>query len=179
MSSSDQSERFPCSICGKSYLRKRHLQRHMRDECIGIPPRFHCELCPSKFRRKYHLVRHLSSKHGQVMPSQNSLIQQRNTGSSGVKSDNGSADEICENNLQIKSILDKFSVEALMMKQENFQSSDTATPPTSMLNVLGNVGNDMPLNDLNVPDYAQLGLHQTFQNLKNLFVNYSLNNVSN
>ncbi|KAL9913391.1 longitudinals lacking isoform 4-T4 [Glossina fuscipes fuscipes] len=56
--------RFSCGICGKSYLRKRHLQRHSRDECIGIPPRFNCELCPSRFRRKYHMVRHLVSKHG-------------------------------------------------------------------------------------------------------------------
>lgn len=57
-------ERFACAVCGKSYLRKRHLQRHMRDECIGIPPRFSCDLCPSRFRRKYHMVRHLTSKHG-------------------------------------------------------------------------------------------------------------------
>ncbi|XP_055919145.1 longitudinals lacking protein, isoforms H/M/V isoform X7 [Eupeodes corollae] len=57
-------DRFPCSVCGKSYLRKRHLQRHMRDECIGIPPRFKCDLCPSRFRRKYHMVRHMTSKHG-------------------------------------------------------------------------------------------------------------------
>ncbi|CAD7014696.1 unnamed protein product [Ceratitis capitata] len=59
-----EEERYPCPICGKSYLRKRHLQRHMRDECIDIPPRFSCDLCPSRFRRKYHMVRHLTSKHG-------------------------------------------------------------------------------------------------------------------
>ncbi|GAB0096963.1 longitudinals lacking protein, isoforms J/P/Q/S/Z [Sergentomyia squamirostris] len=63
-----ESQRFFCNVCDKSYLRKRHLQRHMRDECIGIPPRFNCSLCPSKFRRKYHLVRHLNSKHGIVTP---------------------------------------------------------------------------------------------------------------
>uniref|UniRef100_A0A182M9G8 C2H2-type domain-containing protein n=1 Tax=Anopheles culicifacies TaxID=139723 RepID=A0A182M9G8_9DIPT len=57
-------QRFRCAVCDKSYLRKRHLQRHMRDECIGIPPRFHCDHCESKFRRKYHLVRHMLSKHG-------------------------------------------------------------------------------------------------------------------
>lgn len=62
-------ERFPCNVCGKSYLRKRHLQRHMRDECIGIPPRFKCDLCPSRFRRKYHMVRHMTSKHGIPPPS--------------------------------------------------------------------------------------------------------------
>ena len=27
-----QTERFPCATCGKSYLRRRHLQRHTRGE---------------------------------------------------------------------------------------------------------------------------------------------------
>ncbi|XP_034106076.1 longitudinals lacking protein, isoforms H/M/V isoform X8 [Drosophila albomicans] len=72
----DPHERFPCAVCNKSYLRKRHLQRHMRDECIGIPPRFNCEFCSSRFRRKYHMVRHLVSKHG-IPPS----IAQQTTGS--------------------------------------------------------------------------------------------------
>jgi uncharacterized Zn-finger protein len=157
-------ERFSCSVCGKSYLRKRHLQRHTRDECVNIPPRFHCELCPSKFRRKYHLVRHMASKHGQIMPT---TPQQKH--SIAVK------EEILENNRDIKNILDKFSVEALMMKQDNFQPSDLPL----MISNAASVGSDMPLNDLNIPDYSQLGLQQTFQNLKNLFVNYSLNNVSN
>lgn len=58
---------------------------------------------------------------------------------------------------------DKFSVEALMMKQENFQATQDFPP----------------LNEMNSDSFAQLGLQQTFQNLKNLFVNYSLNNVSN
>lgn len=58
---------------------------------------------------------------------------------------------------------DKFSVEALMMKQENFQATQDFPP----------------LSEMNSDTFAQLGLQQTFQNLKNLFVNYSLNNVSN
>lgn len=68
-------ERFFCMVCGKNYLRKRHLQRHMRDECIGIPPRFECEFCPSKFRRKYHLVRHLNSRHGDMVTKENTGIK--------------------------------------------------------------------------------------------------------
>lgn len=68
-------ERFFCMVCGKNYLRKRHLQRHMRDECIGIPPRFECEFCPSKFRRKYHLVRHLNSRHSDMITKENTGIK--------------------------------------------------------------------------------------------------------
>jgi hypothetical protein len=68
------------------------------------------------------------------------------------------------NNLLLNN-LDKFSVEALMMKQENFPAALTL---------------EQSLNDINNDaSIAQLGLQQTFQNLKNLFVNYSLNNVSN
>lgn len=70
----ENGERFFCLVCGKNYLRKRHLQRHMRDECIGIPPRFECEFCPSKFRRKYHLVRHLNSRHSESITGENSGI---------------------------------------------------------------------------------------------------------
>lgn len=64
---------------------------------------------------------------------------------------------------------DKFSVEALMMKQEN------ALPVIS--NVIGAEQFAHEMN--NGEQFAHLGLQQTFQNLKNLFVNYSLNNVSN
>lgn len=69
----DNGQRFFCTVCDKSYLRKRHLQRHMRDECIGIPPRFQCSMCTSKFRRKYHLVRHLNSKHAVIVTKENEL----------------------------------------------------------------------------------------------------------
>lgn len=63
---------------------------------------------------------------------------------------------------------DKFSVEALMMKQENLPAITSA------------LGQDhAALTDTGDIAFAQLGLQQTFQNLKNLFVNYSLNNVSN
>ncbi|XP_068146139.1 longitudinals lacking protein, isoforms H/M/V isoform X7 [Drosophila tropicalis] len=81
-------ERFHCAVCNKSYLRKRHLQRHMRDECIGIPPRFNCEFCSSRFRRKYHMVRHLVSKHG-IPPA----IAQQTTGS-GSRTSSTSRDSL-------------------------------------------------------------------------------------
>uniref|UniRef100_A0A1B0DAM6 C2H2-type domain-containing protein n=1 Tax=Phlebotomus papatasi TaxID=29031 RepID=A0A1B0DAM6_PHLPP len=92
-----ESQRFFCNVCDKSYLRKRHLQRHMRDECIGIPPRFNCSLCPSKFRRKYHLVRHLNSKHGIVTPKMESTGNSSgNEGGGGSGMNNGSMQEDME-----------------------------------------------------------------------------------
>lgn len=72
-------------------------------------------------------------------------------------------------NREISNVLmnnfDKFSVEALMMKQENLPAIQSAL-----------AAQDPENGDIT---FAQLGLQQTFQNLKNLFVNYSLNNVSN
>lgn len=55
--------RYPCGVCGKSYLRKAHLKRHTRNECIGVPPKFCCDLCPSKYRRNEDLKRHLAKVH--------------------------------------------------------------------------------------------------------------------
>ncbi|XP_021699977.1 longitudinals lacking protein, isoforms H/M/V isoform X5 [Aedes aegypti] len=102
----NSGQRFQCTVCDKSYLRKRHLQRHMRDECIGIPPRFNCDHCDSKFRRKYHLVRHMASKHGVQMDKM--------IGSSlhSIKNEN----EYCKPSANEGD--NKFSVDALMMKQE-------------------------------------------------------------
>jgi hypothetical protein len=92
-----------------------------------------------------------------------------------VKSDKPTIKKELSDNREISNLLmnnfDKFSVEALMMKQENLPAISS---------VLG--GQDgATLADMNNGDvaFAQLGLQQTFQNLKNLFVNYSLNNVSN
>ena len=121
----NSNERFPCGVCGKSYLRKRHLQRHMRDECIGIPPRFSCDLCPSRFRRKYHMVRHLTSKHGippaiaqQANGGSNSSMHQR--ASEGARSaDGGSVGSGCDSPLP----------ENLCMKKEHYENENNAPSP--------------------------------------------------
>lgn len=178
--------RFPCAVCNKSYLRKRHLQRHMRDECIGIPPRFHCEICPSKFRRKYHLVRHLSSKHNipKIFNSSSSITLTqinnqmlaspstegiRTPNSAHIKSDTDN--ENIESNIlpSAASNADRFSVEALMMKQEPVESGpiDFSYP-----HVPGIVMEE----DVKAQTDS---LQRTFQNLKYLFVNYAMNNVPN
>lgn len=111
---SEPSERFFCPICSKSYLRKRHLQRHMRDECIGIPPRFHCDICPSKFRRKYHLVRHLHSKHGIIPPK---LNESSSSSSITTKQEYNAEDSVVNNSFNNSN---RLSVDALLIK-ENFE----------------------------------------------------------
>lgn len=103
-----KNERFPCQVCGKSYLRKRHLQRHMRDECIGIPPRFSCELCPSKFRRKYHMVRHIQSKHSGT-PQALQLTSIKEECGGNVTGGNGNLSENYENDMAAAAALAAFS----------------------------------------------------------------------
>lgn len=117
-------ERFPCSVCGKSYLRKRHLQRHMRDECIDIPPRFSCDLCPSRFRRKYHMVRHLVSKHG--IPT--AIAQQAPSNSGGAKGYRKSG----ENNVSYASSARNGNgavPENLSLKRERYNSENMPHSP--------------------------------------------------
>lgn len=61
--SDDISSTFRCSRCGKQYLRKRTLQRHMRYDC-GTEPRFSCSVCGLRVRRRYALTSHLVAVHG-------------------------------------------------------------------------------------------------------------------
>lgn len=55
--------RFYCNVCGRNYLRKPNLMRHMRNECIGVPPKFPCQYCTVKYRRKEDLMHHTKTKH--------------------------------------------------------------------------------------------------------------------
>lgn len=154
----------------------------MRDECIGIPPRFHCEYCPSKFRRKYHLVRHLSSKHGipKMFNMTNAVtLTQLPQSFNGPSTPSTVKSETDNENIDTKSNViqtpmatnaDRFSVDALMMKQE-----------VPDLNVPLDFSNTSTFDDelghkVQQPDYT---LQRTFQNLKYLFVNYAMNNVPN
>lgn len=120
-------------------------------------------MCPSKFRRKYHLVRHLSSKHGIILTN-------TTTGSKSNKNEKKDIIENSEVNNLLMNNFEKFSVEALMMKRENDPVTASSFIGQDHLNI-NDINNDISI--------AHLGLQQTFQNLKNLFVNYTLNNVSN
>ena len=66
----DGDQRYYCNVCGRNYLRKANLVRHVRHECIGVPPHFNCNICSAKYRRKEDLVRHIRTKHN-MMPTHN------------------------------------------------------------------------------------------------------------
>ncbi|XP_037811812.1 longitudinals lacking protein, isoforms H/M/V isoform X4 [Lucilia sericata] len=125
------TERFPCAVCGKSYLRKRHLQRHMRDECIGIPPRFSCDLCPSRFRRKYHMVRHLTSKHGipPAIAQQTTGNSNRNNSTALKEEGEGAVGGLLAENLTLNHVnlgnCDNGLPENLTMRKENYEHEPT------------------------------------------------------
>lgn len=53
---------FACFQCGRSYIRKDSLQRHLNYEC-GIEPQFQCPFCPQKCKRKAHQIRHITRQH--------------------------------------------------------------------------------------------------------------------
>ncbi|XP_061388714.1 zinc finger protein 816-like [Musca vetustissima] len=63
---SGTEQRYPCHVCGKSYLRKGHLKRHINNECIGIAPKYVCDRCPSRYKRSEDLRRHLLKAHNVV-----------------------------------------------------------------------------------------------------------------
>lgn len=53
---------FPCDKCGRIYIRKDSLQRHLQWEC-GKEPQFQCPFCPQKCKRKAHQIRHIRRQH--------------------------------------------------------------------------------------------------------------------
>lgn len=53
---------FPCDKCGRTYIRKDSLQRHLQWEC-GKEPQFQCPFCPQKCKRKAHQIRHIRRQH--------------------------------------------------------------------------------------------------------------------
>lgn len=56
--------RFYCNICGRNYLQKRHVRRHIRYECINVPPHYHCANCSKHYRQSNALLHHIRQKHG-------------------------------------------------------------------------------------------------------------------
>lgn len=53
---------YPCDRCGRTYVRKDSLSRHLQWEC-GKEPQFQCPFCPQKCKRKSHQLRHIQRQH--------------------------------------------------------------------------------------------------------------------
>ncbi|XP_015516483.1 longitudinals lacking protein, isoforms F/I/K/T isoform X8 [Neodiprion virginianus] len=53
---------FACSKCGRCYMRKDSLQRHVQWEC-GKEPQFQCPFCSQRCKRKAHWLRHIRRQH--------------------------------------------------------------------------------------------------------------------
>lgn len=53
---------FACVQCGRNYIRKDSLTRHLTYEC-GKDPQFQCPFCPQKCKRKAHQMRHIRRQH--------------------------------------------------------------------------------------------------------------------
>ncbi|XP_034250889.1 longitudinals lacking protein-like [Thrips palmi] len=53
---------YECPKCGRSYMWKNTLMRHLRNEC-GIEPQFQCPFCPHRTKLKSNLTQHIRYKH--------------------------------------------------------------------------------------------------------------------
>jgi DNA-directed RNA polymerase subunit RPC12/RpoP len=53
---------YKCSQCGRIYMWKSTLQRHMKFEC-GKEPNIHCPYCPYRTKRSDELKKHMRKIH--------------------------------------------------------------------------------------------------------------------
>jgi len=60
--SSSNPGSYPCTQCGKMYMWKTNMQRHVRLEC-GKEPQCKCPYCPHKTNRKDVLLTHVKLIH--------------------------------------------------------------------------------------------------------------------
>ncbi|XP_054287639.1 oocyte zinc finger protein XlCOF15-like [Macrosteles quadrilineatus] len=68
--SGNRSRKFVCRSCGKSYINKDSLLRHINKEC-GKEPSNQCPECPYKTFHKFHLKTHIALRHKMFMDSVN------------------------------------------------------------------------------------------------------------
>lgn len=55
-------ELFKCVNCGRNYLHRRNLWRHLKLEC-GKEPTFQCPYCPKIMKQKVHMHSHIVMRH--------------------------------------------------------------------------------------------------------------------
>ncbi|KAG8308231.1 hypothetical protein J6590_002316 [Homalodisca vitripennis] len=58
----DRSRNHVCKTCGKSYINKDSLHRHINKEC-GKEPTFRCPVCSYRTFHKFHLKTHVALRH--------------------------------------------------------------------------------------------------------------------
>jgi DNA-directed RNA polymerase subunit RPC12/RpoP len=70
--SSSNPGSYPCTQCGKMYMWRTNLQRHLRLEC-GKEPQCKCPYCPHKTNRKDVLLTHVKLIHktSNLCPTEN------------------------------------------------------------------------------------------------------------
>lgn len=51
-----------CSVCDKSFTRRKNWKRHYREKHDDSNQFYFCNICKQTFKRKYHLVRHMETK---------------------------------------------------------------------------------------------------------------------
>lgn len=52
---------YPCTLCGRRYMSKGSLNRHLTYEC-GVGKQFYCEVCSKSYNRHDSLIAHQKSK---------------------------------------------------------------------------------------------------------------------
>lgn len=57
-----QVQIHPCMKCHRKYKNRKHLIRHLRDEC-GVDPKFLCPHCPYRCKHKQALKSHIRYRH--------------------------------------------------------------------------------------------------------------------
>lgn len=58
----EKERKFVCRVCGKAYVKKDSLQRHINVEC-GKEPRLQCPICSYRTFHKFHLKTHIALRH--------------------------------------------------------------------------------------------------------------------
>lgn len=62
-----EERKFQCPNCPRKYIHKRHLNRHMKQEC-GKPPRTQCPYCEFATYYKRDIQHHIRWHHPDKVP---------------------------------------------------------------------------------------------------------------
>ena len=57
-----RKDSFMCPKCGRAYVHRRSLMRHVKLEC-GKEPSFKCPYCPKKSKQKENMKQHIILVH--------------------------------------------------------------------------------------------------------------------